>query len=205
MAVGPIQSNCYVIWDDVTLKGAIIDPGGDPDRIKEAVQAAGCSVEWILLTHGHFDHVFYAGEIAEFYGAKNAIHPADITLIGESLGIAEMYYNMNDYTGLYPDQLLADGDVITMGEISIRVIHTPGHSMGGVCFQIGDVVFTGDTIFAGSIGRSDFPGGSMDELTASIQNKLYVLNDNVVLYPGHGDETTVGEEKRTNPYVQGII
>jgi glyoxylase-like metal-dependent hydrolase (beta-lactamase superfamily II) len=158
-----------------------------------------------LLTHGHFDHVFYAGEIAEFYGAKNAIHPADITLIGESLGIAEMYYNMNDYTALYPDQLLADGDVITMGEISIRVIHTPGHSMGGVCFQIGDVVFTGDTIFAGSIGRSDFPGGSMDELTASIQNKLYVLDDSVVLYPGHGDETTVGEEKRTNPYVQGKI
>lgn len=205
LAVGPIQSNCYIIWDEATLKGAIVDPGGDPDSIKDSVEAAGCCVEWILLTHGHFDHVFYAGVIAEFYNAKVAIHPADVTLIGDSLGIAEMYYNMAEYVGIYPELLLADGDIITLGETSIYTMHTPGHSLGGVCFHSGDVVFTGDTIFSGSVGRTDFTGGSMDELTSSIRTKLYVLEDSVVLYPGHGLETTVGVEKRTNPYIQGVI
>ena len=205
LVVGPIESNCYVIWDKTTLKGAIIDPGGNPSEIKAAVNAAGCDVGWILLTHGHFDHVFYAGEIAELYGAKAAIHPADITLIGDSMGIAEMYYNMAEYTAIYPDTLLSDGDEIALGETTIRVIHTPGHSRGGVCFHADGVVFTGDTIFAGSIGRTDFEGGSMQDLTSSIRNKLYVLDDSTVLYPGHGQETTIGVEKRTNPFIQGVI
>lgn len=205
LVVGPIQSNCYIVWDKDTSRGAVVDPGGDLENIKRAVGEAGCSVEWVLLTHGHFDHVFYAQDIAEIYGAKIAIHPSDVELMHDTLDIAESFYNLGEYKPAEPDKLLSDGDIIAIGDLQIRVMHTPGHSPGGVCYDCGTVVFTGDTLFAGSVGRTDFPGGSFEQLVSSIKNKLFVLDDSVIVLPGHGPQSSIGAEKRSNPFVQGVI
>ncbi len=205
LVVGPIQSNCYIVWDKDTNRGAVVDPGGDLEKIRGAVDAAGCSVEWVLLTHGHFDHVFYAQDVSRLYSAKIAIHPADAALMNDTLDIAECFYDLGEYKPAEPDKLLSDGDVIEIGGLQIRVMHTPGHSPGGVCYDCGTVVFTGDTLFAGSVGRTDFPGGSMQQLVSSIKNKLFVLDDSVIVLPGHGPQSTIGEQKRSNPFVQGVI
>lgn len=202
IVVGPIQTTCYVIWDESTGAGAVIDPGGQLEDIKQMVDESGCKIEWILLTHGHFDHVFYAGDLAELYDAKVGMSPADITLIGDTLEIAEMYYDMDSYSPVMPSDLLNDGDTIQLGSTTITVISTPGHSLGGLCFMADNKVFCGDTIFAGGIGRTDFTGGSYEQLEESISQKIYSLDDDIVLYPGHGPSTTVGREKKTNPYIR---
>ncbi len=203
LVVGPIQTTCYVIWDEATKKGAIIDPGGNVEDIKKLVNETGCVIEWILLTHGHFDHVFYSGDLAEYYNAKTGMSPADVSIMGDSLDIAEMFYDMDTYSPAMPSDLFKDGDKIQLGETTIEVIDTPGHSLGGICFKADKQVFCGDTIFASGVGRIDFQGGSQSQLIESIKQKIYTLDDDTILYPGHGPSTTVGKEKRTNPFVRG--
>lgn len=208
--LGPLETNCYLILDNATLQGALIDPGGSKasdgfsfhsplDPLK--YEGIGYCIKYVLLTHGHPDHCFYAGDAARDYGAEICMHEADIEQVEQGLSIAEMFYDVSRFTAFSPTKLLKDGDVLQLGEAKIEVIHTPGHSKGGLCFVTDAGVFCGDTIFAGSVGRTDFPGGSYDQLISSIQTKILTMKDETPLYPGHGPSTTVGRERTTNPFL----
>ncbi len=203
LQVGPLDTNCYVIWDSDTRKAAIIDPGGDADAICEFASSLDLHVERVLLTHGHPDHWFVAGVVAGRYGVPIGMCEADLTqLSGEGLQIAAMFYDVSSCTDFTPTDMLNEGDVIRLGESEVRILHTPGHSEGGVCFVTDAGVFCGDTVFAGSIGRTDLPGGSYRQLIESIKAKILTMDDSTRLYPGHGAETTVGAERRENPFLR---
>jgi glyoxylase-like metal-dependent hydrolase (beta-lactamase superfamily II) len=202
LIVGPLETNCYVIWDDSTRKAAVIDPGGDLDRILLCIDDRGLVVERVLLTHGHPDHIFHAGDIAKRFGARVAMHEADTVQQEAVLEVAKLYYDMSEYEPFKLDDLLSDGDELTLGESRITGLHTPGHSGGGVCFLTDAGVFCGDTIFARSIGRTDFPGGSYETLLQSIREKLLTLDDDTPLHPGHGASTSVGAERKLNPFLR---
>lgn len=202
LAVGPLETNCYIIWDTETHYAAVIDPGGDKHLIAESITSHRLSVKYVLLTHGHFDHCFHADDFARDYGVEVAMHESDIVQIEQGKSLAEMFYDGSSYVEVLPQKLLTDGDVLRLGESAIEVIHTPGHSQGGLCFVTDAGVFCGDTIFAGSIGRTDFPGGSYSQLIASINAKLLSMKDETPLYPGHGPATTVGRERATNPFLR---
>ena len=201
--VGPLEATCYVIWDRDTKDGAIIDPGGDVPDIVEMVEEHGVNVKYILLTHAHFDHTHGAGELSEKYNAPTAISSADDFLLHEDLGLL-MYYGDEKYIPAKRDIDLVDGMVLDLGNSKIEVIATPGHSKGGVCFVTDAGVFCGDTVFAGSVGRTDLPGGSMQELIASAAKQILTMKDEAELHPGHGPSTTVGRERASNPYLAGL-
>lgn len=200
-AVGPLGTNCYLVWDKETRKAGIIDPGGNKEQIASCVTDLGLDVEWVLLTHGHFDHVFYAGDLAREYEARIGMHAADVSQLTENLGIAEMFYDLSSYVDVTASDFLDDGAVVNLGSSQIQVRHTPGHSQGGLCFITDAGVFCGDTIFAGSIGRTDFPGGSHSQLIDSIKTQILTMPDDTLLYPGHGPSTTVGDERGSNPFL----
>lgn len=202
LSVGPLETNCYLVWDRDTRKAAVIDPGGDDDLIAQQIARLELAIEWVLITHGHLDHCFIAGPIARKYDAEIGMHPADIEHLTGGLEIAAMYYDVSAYERFTPTRFLTDGEVIALGDSEIRVIHTPGHSQGGLCFATDVGVFCGDTIFAGSVGRTDFPGGSFEQLIESIRTKILTMDDSTRLYPGHGPATSVGEERRSNPFLQ---
>ncbi|MHB9035350.1 MAG: MBL fold metallo-hydrolase [Armatimonadota bacterium] len=199
--VGMLQVNCYLLWDSDTRKAAIVDPGDDTEIIFENVKSLDLDVEWVLLTHGHFDHSFRAGEIAAHYGAKVGMQALDLPILVQSLALAEPFFDVSQYVPFSVSDLLNEGNVISIGKSQISVLHTPGHSQGGLCFVTDVGVFCGDTIFAGSVGRSDFPGGSHEQLIESIRSKILIMDDATPLYSGHGDATSVGEERRTNPFL----
>lgn len=185
MAVGQLQANCYILGCDKTNKGVVIDPGGDAFRITKEISGAGLKIEKILLTHCHFDHTDGAVELKKITGAPVFIHNLDAP------GLS-----------FVPDEELKDGDIIQAGNYDIRVIHTPGHSPGGVCLHAPGVVFTGDTLFAGSIGRTDFQGGDYAALISGVKNRIFPLGDDLRVYPGHGPASTIGRERMTNPFFQ---
>lgn len=200
--VGPLETNCYVISDG--LEAAVIDPGDDfplYEDFGKNVYGIGYHIGHILLTHGHPDHCFYAGTLAGWSGAKICMHEADIEQVEQGLSIAEAFYDVSKFVPFSPANLLSDGDVLQLGYSEIKVLHTPGHSPGGLCFVTDAGVFCGDTIFKGSIGRTDFPGGSHEQLLESIKTKLLPMEDGTRLYPGHGPMTTVGRERATNPFL----
>lgn len=201
LSVGPIMANCYIIGCEETKNAAVIDPGDEADRILLALSEEKLKVQYILNTHGHFDHVGANKRLKDVTGAKLAIHPDDIVML-ESVNMAAASFGMSVENSPAPDLTIKDGDTITIGNISLNVIHTPGHSPGGVSFHTNGIVFVGDTLFAGSIGRTDFPGGDFNTLIASIKNKLFVLGDDVQALTGHGPATTIGQEKRTNPFLR---
>ncbi|MCL2852069.1 MAG: MBL fold metallo-hydrolase [Defluviitaleaceae bacterium] len=197
------QVNVYVIYDEASGKGAVIDPGGEAGQIIDFLRESGIKAEYILLTHGHFDHIMAVKELATHTGAPVAAHADERELLGDSkLNFAHEVYG-TDY-GVSPDMLLKDGDTLKVGGTSVRVIATPGHTKGGVCYYIEDdgTLFSGDTLFHESIGRTDFPGGNFGTLEASIQRKLYTLPDDTLVYPGHMRMTTIEHERKNNPYVK---
>ncbi|NMB33878.1 MAG: MBL fold metallo-hydrolase [Clostridium sp.] len=189
---GLFSSNCYIVGKN--NEGIIIDPGCDPDKIMEVVQKRNLSIKYIIITHGHIDHMISTEEIRKRTGADVLIHEDD----------AEMLINseLNDALGFgmgkickKADRLLQDGDIIEVGGISFEIIHTPGHSRGCICIKAGKTVFTGDTLFKMGVGRTDLPGGNTSILLNSIKTKLLTLGDDVIVYPGHGASTTIGTEK----------
>ncbi len=201
LVVGPLFSNCYIIWDDSEKLGAIIDPGDDAEIILETIKKLGIRIKYILVTHGHFDHVGAVAEIKKETGVEFLAHKDDLFFIEESENAAKRWGIIIKQPP-NPDRYIKDGDKIDIGKYSLKVIYTPGHSPGGVSFLNDKMIFSGDTIFQGSIGRTDFRKGSIKDLTKSIKERLYTLPDDTIIYTGHGPNTTVGEEKIYNPFVR---
>ncbi len=202
LTVGELAVNCYIIWDSVTKEAFVIDPGGDAADILDAVRREGLKVRYIVNTHGHFDHVGADGEVKAATGAPLAVHRKDSVLLSEAHEHG-VIFGVRTNAQPAPDVYLEEGGVITAGKVTLRIIHTPGHTPGGVCLYEKEMglLFTGDTLFAGSIGRTDFPGGSYEDLIGAVKKKLLHLGDSVRVLPGHGPESTIGEEKETNPFL----
>jgi len=201
LTLGPIQANCFIIGCEETQKAAVIDPGAEADRILTALSQSSLTVELIINTHGHFDHVGANKRMKEVTGGNIVIHEKDANMLTQ-LSASAAAWGMSAEDSPPPDKLVADGDTISFGALSLKVIHTPGHTPGGISLHIGESVFVGDTLFAGSIGRTDFPGGDYGTLISSIQQKLFVLPEETVVYPGHMGNTTIGHEMRTNPFAK---
>jgi hydroxyacylglutathione hydrolase len=199
LVVGPIQANCYVLGCERTKEAAVIDPGGDVDKILMTLAKDKLRCVYIINTHGHFDHTGDNKRLKEVTGAKLVIHRADAPMILQQGSNGSMW-GMEVEDSPPPDLYVEEGDVISLGDISLQVLHTPGHSPGGTSLLTDKIVFVGDTLFAGSIGRTDLPGGDYDTLIRNVKEKIFSLGDDVVIYPGHGPKTTVGREKRHNPF-----
>jgi glyoxylase-like metal-dependent hydrolase (beta-lactamase superfamily II) len=201
MEVGPLSVNCFILGCENRHEGIVVDPGGDVDLIEQTVRKHGLKIGAIINTHGHFDHVGGNRRAVASFGARLLIHQADAFLLGKVAEVARMY-GIAGENSPEPDEFLCDGMEITFGDYTLKVLHTPGHSQGGCCFYIKNEnrIITGDTLFADSIGRTDLPGGSHEQLLESVRSKLFTLPDNVIAYPGHGPETTIGHEKLCNPY-----
>jgi hydroxyacylglutathione hydrolase len=203
LTVGPVSCNCAIVACPETGDAAIIDPGGNADRILAEVRAMGVQVKCLLHTHGHFDHVLATREVAEATGAPVVIHGNDRSVY-ENLPHQGRIFGFDADRPPAPRQLLVGGETIAVGKLSATVIHTPGHTPGsvGFYFEADGILFSGDTLFAESIGRTDFPGGSFPAIVKSIQNKLYVLPPPTRVIPGHGGETTIGYERENNPFIR---
>lgn len=203
LVVGAISTNCYILGCDATKEAVVIDPGGDPERILARLDALGLKCVWILNTHGHCDHVGGNAGVQKGTGAKLAFHPADRFLVERACSMSQEF-------GFFiepspdPDLDLEEKQIITFGKEKILVLHTPGHSPGGVSFVWGKKVLCGDTLFCGSIGRHDLPGASYKEIIESIRRKIIPLGDETEVYPGHGPATTVRDEVRTNPFLTDL-
>lgn len=201
LAVGPIQANCFILGCDASKEAAVIDPGDDADRILMALAKAELKVKYLINTHGHFDHVGANKRMKEATGAQIACHPDDEPMLVELSRSAAMF-GLSAENSPPADILLKDGDEIAFGQIALKVIHTPGHSPGGICLYTQGHLFAGDTLFMGSIGRTDLPGGDYDTLISSIKTRLLDLPEDTIVYTGHGPETSIGNEKRMNPFVR---
>jgi len=200
LTVGPIMANCYIVGCEETKSAAVIDPGDEADRILMVLAEAGLTVKTIINTHGHFDHVSANQRMKEVTGAPLLIHALDAPMLSQ-LSATAAAWGMSSDDSPPPDRTIAQDDVVQVGNLRLTVIHTPGHTPGGISLHTDKAVFVGDTLFAGSIGRTDFPGGDFGVLKTSIQEKLFTLDEDVTVYPGHMGLTTIGQEKRTNPFV----
>lgn len=199
--VGYLQTNCYLVGCEATHIGAIIDPGDDSADILAAVKRRGLDVRLVLFTHAHFDHIMAAEKVLAATGAKLAFHPADSALFDNGGGASLFGFPL--VSCRRPDIRLNDGDKLVVGEYTLETRFAPGHTPGHVVFYEAraGVLFTGDVLFAGSIGRTDLPGGNYETLMNSISHQLMVLPDETVVYPGHGPQTTIGRERRSNPFL----
>jgi hydroxyacylglutathione hydrolase len=203
LVVGPLASNCYIVGSSSTKQGMIIDPGAEAGTILKTVQQMGLSVSLIVITHAHIDHIDALRAVKERTNAQFAIHEAEKELLSAAPMRVLIPLGLTPFKSPpQPDRLLKDGDLIDVGDLHFEVLHTPGHSPGGICLSGHGVVFSGDTLFNFGIGRTDFPGGSYESLMKSIREKLMVLPDETIVYPGHGPATTIGDERRGNPFLQ---
>lgn len=199
----PFGTNCYIVGDESTNEAMIIDPGAEADTIMKKVESLGFDIKLIVLTHGHPDHIGALKQVKDATDAEVAIHPEDAMYIerGHPGGVPGFGFPAQEPVA--PDRLLKGGDSIDIGNLHFTVIHTPGHTQGGICLLGEGVIFTGDTLFNFGIGRYDMPGGNGHQLMDSIITKLMVLPDNTIAYPGHGPSTTIGEEREGNPFLRG--
>jgi len=202
LVVGPLQSNCYVVGDESSGEAVIIDPGDDGDMILAAVRRRQWKVVAILNTHAHFDHTGANGTVVGETGAPLMIPKGDAGHLDQA-HLAANLYGLTVERSPGADRILDEGDVIRIGDEEIRVLSTPGHTAGGASFLTSAGIFTGDALFAGSIGRTDLPGGDYETLIGSIRENILSLPDNTPVYPGHGPATSVGRERTENLFFQG--
>lgn len=202
--VGPLFVNCYVIYDENAKEAIVIDPGDEPDLIVDFIKEKGLYVKYILCTHGHFDHIGAVKEIKEETDAKIALHEKEIETYRNSSSIAREFFGMQIDPQPEPDILLKDGESIFIGNLQFRIIHTPGHSPGSISVYCNGYLFTGDTLFAGSAGRTDLMGGSMQELLNSLK-KIATLPKDTVIFPGHGPNTKIEIEIKSNPFYYNLF
>lgn len=200
LIVGPLQVNCYILADEKTKEAVVIDPGDDAEDILRLIREKGLKVRYLVNTHAHFDHVGANRQLKEATGAELLLHEKDAVVLTSSPKQAAIF-NMKTIASPPADKYLRQGDVINAGEVSLKVLHTPGHTPGGISLAEQGMVFTGDALFAGSIGRTDFPGGDMMTLLGSIKQNLLSLPDETRVFPGHGPDTTIGDERRENPFL----
>lgn len=199
LVVGMIQANCYVVADETTREAVVIDPGGDTPVILRALETRKLKLVAVVATHGHFDHVEGLAAMKRATSAPILAHKGDLPLIQGMTGQG-LLFGIRVEAAPTPDRFVEDGETIAFGGYTLTVLHTPGHSPGSVSLLVGKSVFVGDLVFAGSIGRTDLQGGDYDVLLRSVRTKIFALPDDTVVYPGHGPATTVGTEKRTNPF-----
>ncbi|MDP4145558.1 MAG: MBL fold metallo-hydrolase [Bacillota bacterium] len=211
--VGPLEVNCYVLMDEETKETLILDPGGDASKITKAVEDLNGQVKLILFTHGHIDHIGAAAELKSKYNVPIYINEKDDKLIAEGIVVySSLYQDGAIDKNLFIDGNCAFGDkasnihvednqIIKLGSLEMKCLETPGHTPGGMCFIVDKYVFTGDTLFQSSIGRTDFPGGDFSTLISSIKDKLMPLQDDVTVFPGHGPKSSIGFERKNNPYL----
>ena len=201
VTVGIFQENCYLYACPQTLEAVIIDPGDEAERILERIAELKFIPKYIINTHGHIDHIGAIDAVSAVYPVPLAIHPDDVHMYTDE-HVARMYGRRAPLVERKPDILLKEGDTISFGSLTLEVLHTPGHTPGGVCLVSPPYcVFSGDTLFYRSIGRTDFEGGNYEQLIRSIREKLYTLDEDLVVFPGHEIPTTILEEKHENPFV----
>jgi glyoxylase-like metal-dependent hydrolase (beta-lactamase superfamily II) len=205
LVVGPVGCNCTVVACPVTHEALIVDPGGDAGKILALLAKMGARAVGIVHTHGHFDHILGTREVAAATSAPVSIHGGDLELY-RGLVRQARYFDLVAEQPPEPAQILAGGETLSFGQLKARILHTPGHTPGSVGLYIettgaAPLLLAGDTLFAGGIGRTDLPGGSWEQILRSIRDTLFALPDETVVVPGHGDETTIGEEREENPYV----
>jgi len=194
--VGPIETNCYFVINANTKKCLIIDPGDDPEKIVTYLKENELNPIYIVNTHGHADHIMGNNYLKDKYkDIKLLVHKDDVDmLLNATLNLSGVFVSCN------PDRILVDDDIIDMDDFHFKVIHTPGHTKGGICLLIENHLFSGDTLFQSSVGRTDLPGGSSEQILSSIKEKLFPLGDEVFVYPGHGEYTSIKDEKMKNPF-----
>ncbi len=200
--VGPFEENVYLVWCTESLQALLIDPGGETERILDFAQREGLTIRYILNTHGHADHIAENAVAKKKTGAELLIHEDDHPMLARSEHNLSLYFEA-PVVSPNADKFLRDGDTLVLGSLTFSVVHTPGHSPGSICLVCDGLVIAGDTLFFRGIGRTDLPGGSMETLERSIREKLYTLPDETIVYSGHGPQTTIGEERRENPFVWG--
>ncbi len=200
--VGPFAENSYFVFDEETREAVAIDPGDEPERLLRLMEAEAWKIKYILNTHAHIDHVGAVEAVKEHSGAPFYLPEAELPLL-EALPMQAAMFGLSPPPTPQVDEDLKEGDVFKLaGGIEIEVFSTPGHSPGSVSFRVGDVLIVGDTLFQGSIGRTDLPGGDLETLLSSIRDRLMAYPDQTVVYPGHGPPTTIGDERRDNPFLQ---
>lgn len=200
MTVGSYYSNCYIVGSESSKEAAVIDPGADFNKIDNKINELGVIPKIIILTHAHGDHIGAVEELVEKYGVKVYIHEEDAQSLADSnKNFSKVLFGKN--ISINPDVILKDGDEIQLGDLKFEIIHTPGHTKGGICIKVGNIMMTGDTLFNNSIGRTDFPGGSFEQIIDSIQEKIFKYDEDIIIYPGHNSPSTIKSEKLSNPFV----
>ena len=200
LIVGPLQVNCFILADEKTKEAIVVDPGDDAQDILKVIKDKGLRVRYIVNTHAHFDHVGANKAVKDATGAELLLHEADAPVLA-AVAIQSRSFGMSPVSSPPPDRLLKHGDSIVAGEVSLKVLHTPGHTPGGISLLEQGFVFTGDALFAGSIGRTDFPGGDLRTLIRSIKTNLMTLPDDTKVFSGHGPASTIGDERAENPFL----
>ena len=201
IVVGTFRENCWIIGNRRTGEAICVDPGDQPDEVLALARDMGVSIKYIANSHAHIDHILGVRAVREATGARFLLNAGDLDLLRGAARMAKGW-NMDIENPPDPDAFLADGDDIDVDGLKLKVFHTPGHTPGSVCFYAEGIVFAGDTLFQGSIGRTDLPGGDYDQEMGSIVERLMILPDDTIVLPGHMEQTTIGEERRRNPYVR---
>lgn len=202
--VTPFQQNCSILWCTKTMKAAIVDPGGDADRIRAAVTETGAQVEKILLTHGHLDHAGAAAELSEHFGVPVEGPTAADQFLMDTLDKDWAAYGVEGARPVTPTRYLAEGETVRVGDLELDILHVPGHTPGHLVYvyKPANLALVGDTLFRGSVGRTDFAYGNSEQLITGIREKLLPLGDSMVCLPGHGPLTSIGDERASNPFLQ---
>ena len=202
IVVGQFTENCWVIGNRRTGEGICVDPGDQPDEVLAMARDMGLRIKYIANSHAHIDHILGVGAVRDATGAKFLLHAGDLEMARNTAAMAKGWMGIDIVNPPDPDAFLSDGDDIDIDGLKLRVLHTPGHTRGSVCFYANGVLFAGDTLFQGSVGRTDLPGGDEAEELASIVDRLLVLPDETIVLPGHMAQTTIGEERQRNPFVR---